>query len=35
MISGDNIETARFCAKKAGILRGDEEKLDKVVMDAK
>jgi Ca2+ transporting ATPase len=35
MISGDNLETAVFAAKQAGILQGEDEKYDKVCMEGK
>jgi magnesium-transporting ATPase (P-type) len=35
MISGDNILTAIEAAKSAGILKAEEEKIDKVCMEGK
>lgn len=34
ILSGDNIETAKYAARNADILKGDEKKIDKVVMEA-
>ena len=35
MISGDNIHTAIYCAKKAGIIQDGDEKNENICMNGK